>query len=85
MDYPISCELIFTYEDPYEAEISFRSLNPEIKMAKSVRSNIQLAREGNILKIHVKAKDLTVLRSMINTYIRWVSVIEKTKRIGGDK
>ncbi|WEU39745.1 MAG: hypothetical protein OdinLCB4_004485 [Candidatus Odinarchaeum yellowstonii] len=80
-EYPISCELEFLYETPYEVEVTLSALTPEISEEKTRRGKINLYSDGNKLKIEFKAKDLTVLRSMINTYTRWVNIIEKTKMI----
>ncbi|MEM2109847.1 MAG: KEOPS complex subunit Pcc1 [Candidatus Odinarchaeota archaeon] len=82
-DYPISCELEFFYEDPYEVEVTLSALSPETGEEKSRRGTVKLERDGNSLRIKFQAKDLTVLRSMINTYTRWINIIEKTKLIKG--
>ncbi len=80
-EYPIYCELEFLYETPYEVEVTLSALTPEVNEEKTRRGRVQFHSEGNKLKIEFKAKDLTVLRSMINTYTRWINIIEKTKMI----
>ncbi|MHA1408976.1 MAG: KEOPS complex subunit Pcc1 [Candidatus Odinarchaeia archaeon] len=81
MNYKIKSSLVFEYANENEAALTKKVLEPEIKEDINARSILQLLHEQNTLIIRINAKDLTVLRSIINTYIRWVNVVERIKNL----
>ena len=62
-----------------DAEAAYVALNPEIGTARRFRA--QLRREGQILILEVDADDLSALRAALNSYLRWISMIEKLQKL----
>jgi tRNA threonylcarbamoyladenosine modification (KEOPS) complex Pcc1 subunit len=85
MNYKIYTELVFQYENIQESEMIERVLKPEGIEDVGPRSKVNIDRIENMIIIKISAKDLTVLRSIINTYIRWITIIEKIKKLVGGK
>ncbi len=68
----VKAEFEMEFENPWEAEVILKSLEPEITSAPSQRSSTNLKLVNNILKMEIDAADLTSLRAAINSYLRWI-------------
>jgi len=71
-------QAIIRIEFPSEkrATIVCDALRPETETSPTQRSKVEVKREGRNLIFSFKAKDTTALRASINSYTRWVMVIE---------
>jgi len=52
------------------------ALKPETKESPRQRVRVDVKRDGRNLRLLFEAKDTTALRASINSYTRWVMVIE---------
>ncbi|MGO9386707.1 MAG: KEOPS complex subunit Pcc1 [Methanobacterium sp.] len=68
----VKAEFEMEFENPWEAEVILKSLEPEITSAPSQRSSTNLKLVNNILKMEIDAADVTSLRAAINSYLRWI-------------
>jgi KEOPS complex subunit Pcc1 len=68
----VKAEFEMEFENPWEAEVILKSLEPEIASAPSQRSSTNLKLVNNILKMEIDAADVTSLRAAINSYLRWI-------------
>lgn len=68
----VKAEFEMEFENPWEAEVILKSLEPEITSAPSQRSSMNLKLVNNILKMEIDAADVTSLRAAINSYLRWI-------------
>ena len=68
----VKAEFEMEFENPWEAEVILKSLEPEIASAPSQRSSTNLKQMNNILKMEIYATDVTSLRAAINSYIRLI-------------
>ncbi len=66
-------------ESEDEAQNIYRLLAPE--MQKSDRFSSKIERLKNIVVININAKDAVALRSVINSYLRILSMTEKVDNI----
>jgi len=53
------------------------ALKPETETSPTRRAKVDVRREGRSLTFFFKAKDTTALRASVNSYARWVMVIEE--------
>lgn len=60
------------------AAIVLEALKPETKTSPTQRSNVEIRRDGRMILLHFKARDTTALRASINSYTRWVMLVEDT-------
>jgi KEOPS complex subunit Pcc1 len=68
----VKAEFEIEFENPWEAEVILKSLEPEIASAPSQRSSTNLKLVNNKLKMEIDAADVTSLRAAINSYLRWI-------------
>ena len=68
----VKAEFEMEFENPWEAEVILKSLEPEIASAPSQRSSTNLKLVNNKLKMEIDAADVTSLRAAINSYLRWI-------------
>jgi len=62
-----------------DAEAAYVALEPEIGHSRRFRARIR--RDGCIIVIDVDADDLSALRAALNSYLRWVAMIEKLQKL----
>lgn len=60
------------FEDPRQAKIVLKALEPEVLSSPSERSTMKLDLKGNLLCVDIQAKDTTSLRASVNSYLRWI-------------
>jgi len=60
------------------AKIVMKALRPETQNSPTRRSEVEIGLDGRKILLHFKAKDTTALRASINSYTRWVKLIENT-------
>ena len=70
--------------DTSDKEILRKSLSPETTN-ELPRTNVSVKNEGNDLVLILEAEDVSSLRAVLNSYLRWLKVAMETKdMIGGD-
>ena len=74
--------LEFDYDDERRARIVERSIAPEVGEIGSDRSVTAVARDGALVRVVVRAKDLVALRAGLNTWLSLVKVTEESILIG---
>ena len=76
----IRAEAAIRIELPSEeqAKIVMRALRPEIESSPTRRSEVEIGLDGRKVLLRFKAEDTTALRASVNSYIRWVKLIEDT-------
>ena len=63
----------FRSED--EAKILLESLRPEAISSINLRSRVRLSRKCDELRMFFNAKDTTALRASLNSYLRWLHLL----------
>ena len=69
----------FLLED--KAKILFESLRPEAVSSINIRSRVRLSRECEELKMFFHAKDTAALRASLNSYLRWLYLLNNVYEI----
>jgi tRNA threonylcarbamoyladenosine modification (KEOPS) complex Pcc1 subunit len=65
--------IICKLHSPNQAEIIYKSLQPEIR--KSIpKTDIKLLLSENTLSLTITAKNTSTLRAASNSYIRWIQI-----------
>jgi len=59
-------------------EIVLKALKPETKSSPTPRSKVWVERRGNSLILRFEARDTVALRAAMNSYLRWISLINET-------
>lgn len=59
-------------------KIVLHALQPETRISSTTRSKVQAEGAGNRLKLIFEAKDTSALRAALNSYLRWIVVINDT-------
>lgn len=68
----IKAELKIKFERLNDAEVVFKTIEPELQSAPSDRSSVNLSLQGNTLKLVIDAEDTPSLRASVNSYLRWI-------------
>lgn len=58
------------------ATIVLGALKPETETSPTQRSKVKIECDGRVIVLHFKAKDTTALRASMNSYTRWVMLVE---------
>lgn len=66
------------FPNPLDAEAAYLALKPEVGVSRRFKALIH--REGNRIILEVDAEDLSALRAALNSYLRWVAMIEKLQK-----
>jgi len=59
-------------------KIVLKALKPETKVSLARRSRAQIRSEGKRLELSFEATDTSALRAMMNSYLRWIMLINDT-------
>lgn len=57
-----------------DVQAAIRALEPETDTSR--RFSVELGSSGNVLILRVVSKDLSALRAALNSYLRWIYLIE---------
>lgn len=68
-----------TFPSPEDAEAAYVALKPEVGTARRFRASLSV--DGNKLILDVDADDLSALRAALNSYLRWIALIEKLQKV----
>ncbi len=60
------------FESLEDAEIIFKSIEPELKSAPSNRSSVTASLDGNVMHLKIDAEDTHIFRASLNSYLRWI-------------
>ncbi len=56
-------------------KIVLAALEPETKTSISTRSRVKVQGEGSTLRLSIEATDTAALRAAVNSYLRWIGLI----------
>ncbi|UCD73119.1 MAG: hypothetical protein JSW01_00285 [Candidatus Bathyarchaeota archaeon] len=76
-----SASLLLRLGNTNTAEIVQSALLPEILGFQSPRSKVSLERIHESLLLEIRADDVSSLRAVLNSYLRWIQCAEETVRI----
>ncbi|MFX1486997.1 MAG: KEOPS complex subunit Pcc1 [Promethearchaeota archaeon] len=65
-----------TFPDEDSTKVAYLAVLPELPTSSSSRAKTILIKRGRTLNLRVEAKDVTALRAIVNTYLRWFKLIE---------
>lgn len=65
-------------ENEQEARVLFDALFPETQSVPSDRAETNVSVDGHLLRIEIRASDLTALRAAMNSFLAWVSACKRT-------
>ena len=71
------------FDSKEEAEIIYRSILLE-HLDTQIKSISDMKVEGDVLKVITYAKDLSVLKASLYSYIRWIKVAESIYKLIGE-
>jgi len=55
-----------------------KALKPETEKSLTSRSKVQIGGEGKVLTLIFEARDTSALRAVINSYLRWIALVNDT-------
>ena len=61
-----------------ETAIIYEALKPETESSPTPRSKVRIERDGRLLTLTFKASDTTALRAAVNSYLRWIMLVDDT-------
>ena len=59
-------------------DVVLKALKPETEKPLTSRSRVQIKGKEKTLKLIFEAKDTSALRAMINSYLRWIALVNDT-------
>ncbi len=71
------CLIKLDFDDDSVAKLTFKALSPEASSALFERVKVFLSLEGCSLLVELSASDTVALRAAINSWLRWISTLEK--------
>ena len=71
------CLIKLDFDSDFVAELMFKALSPETLIVLFERVKVFLSLEGHSLLIELSASDTIALRAAINSWLRWISTLEK--------
>ena len=57
------------------SKIVIQALKPETKTTPTQRSKVRIGGKGRRLTLSFEAKDTTALRASVNSYLRWIVLV----------
>ncbi|MCX8176430.1 MAG: KEOPS complex subunit Pcc1 [Candidatus Bathyarchaeota archaeon] len=60
------------------------ALKPETRFAPTPRSKTKIKNEGNVVEVTFYAKDFSALRASINSFCRWVKMVDEVLEVAKD-
>ena len=57
------------------SKIVIQALKPETKITPTHRSRVRIEGKGRSLTLKIEAKDTTALRASVNSYLRWIVLV----------
>ncbi len=76
-----SAVICLRFSSEEHAKIVLRALEPETKTMPTTRSEVEIEGDGRSLTIRFEAKDTSALRASINSYLRWISLINDARSV----
>ncbi|RJS67971.1 hypothetical protein CW680_00815 [Candidatus Bathyarchaeota archaeon] len=61
-----------------ESAIIYKALKPETESSPTPRSKVNIDKDGKTLTLTFKASDTTALRAAVNSYLRWIMLLDDT-------
>jgi KEOPS complex subunit Pcc1 len=77
--FPHETVLDLSYDDPEAAALVATSLRQDVDRIDGDRSTAAVARDGDLVRVTVRAADLTALRAGLNTWTSLVDVADRTR------
>jgi len=71
------CLIKLDFDDDFVAKLMFKALGPEASSVLFERVKVFLSLEGCSLLVALSASDTVALRAAINSWLRWISTLEK--------
>jgi tRNA threonylcarbamoyladenosine modification (KEOPS) complex Pcc1 subunit len=71
---------IFNFETSFDASLIFKSLSPELEQ-NIPKTSVELSHHGTILSLNIQSNDLSSLRAVCNSYLRWISTAISVKQL----
>ncbi len=59
------------------SKIVIKALEPETKTTPTHRSRVRIKEERRSLTLKFEAKDTTALRASVNSYLRWIALVNE--------
>lgn len=81
----VSASLLLRLGDTNTAETVRSALLPEVLGFQSPRSEVSLELVGESLLLEIRADDVSSLRAVLNSYLRWIQCSEETIRVFSER
>jgi len=67
------------FESPHEKNVAYLALKPETEFTREDRIRLKIIeKDDNTLMLDISTSDLTSFRAVVNSYFRWLKIIEDT-------
>ncbi len=77
----MKCTVTVPFRSSHEVEAVMTALRPEVESAPSKRSTVRLEGEGRRVTLTVEASDVNGLRAAVNSYLRWLILMERMLKV----
>ena len=77
----MKCTVTVPFRSNREVEAVMTALRPEVESAPSKRITVRLEGEGRRVTLTVEAPDVNGLRAAINSYLRWLILMERMLKV----
>ncbi len=67
-----------TFPSEKVTALIFKSIKPETESAPTIRSKVSIAKAERTITLTFQARDTTALRAAVNSYLRWIMLINDT-------
>lgn len=75
-----NASFVFYFDSSSEAVLVAASLSPELKQ-KIPKTNVELSCSKNVLSLKIKSEDVSSLRAVCNSYLRWIATAINVKKL----
>lgn len=77
----VKCEVEVEFGDSQEGFIVYNALKPDIARAPLKRARLDIRLEGKVLKLTINAQDLTALRALANSTLKYLDLARRVMEV----
>lgn len=81
----INAEFEIKFQNKTDAEVVFKTIEPELGSSPSDRSSVCVNAVENVLYLCIDAVDTASLRATVNSYLRWIKLSDEMNNILNSK
>ncbi|HIE13978.1 TPA: hypothetical protein EYP70_01760 [Candidatus Bathyarchaeota archaeon] len=70
--------IYLTFPSEKVTALIYKSIKPETESAPTLRSKVSITKAERTITLTFQARDTTALRAAVNSYLRWIMLIDNT-------